>query len=619
MLKLAFQLVAALILGSVACESQEFDYIVVGAGPTGIMTAMGLAKAGYSTLIIEAGTDNISLNTTVPGLSFQSLEDQEIAWNYHVKHYPENTGKRQRVLYPKASGVGGCSIHNAMIHVMANSRDFRQMVELTNDEGWSESSFRKYFNRIAYSDITDMLPLMKVMNHLGPVTNLMKAAEGVMTPQTRLNSGRFLRLSEINMANFLSIDLKLLDIVEKIVGSSLFNSLLRNGLNQVSITGNMMTDTVGDMLVPFNSDPAKNGGRRYGVREHLLESKGLPITIWTNTLVTRVILDNNRRAVGVEYLKGKHLYRASVRAPKYDAGTSGSVNCRKEVIISAGTFNTPQILMLSGIGDPEHLQSKGIKPIVNLPGVGKNLHDRYEVSVNYEMDSNFKLIERCKFSTDPSQDPCLKQFLVEGTGPYSSNGILAGRLTKSRNDLEEADLFTLIAPCYFTGYREGMLEDIANKKNMMTMLVLKAHTNSKAGWVKLNTNNPRDMPDINFNYFAQGAEKDLPAIIKGIRDARARFAKLDTQVREVFPGKEVQTDEQIAQYIMSTAWGHHASGTSKMGMDNMSVIDTQFRVHGVSGLRVADLSIFPDLPGYFPVLTLYLTGMKAADTILNNN
>ncbi|KXN64812.1 alcohol oxidase, partial [Conidiobolus coronatus NRRL 28638] len=546
-----------------------FDYIVVGAGPTGIMTAMGLAKAGFSTLIIEAGTDNVSLNTTVPGLNFQSLEDEEIAWNYHVKHYPENTGKRQSVLYPRSSGVGGCSIHNAMIHVMANSRDFKQMVDLTKDEGWSEESFRKYYNRITFTDMMDVVPVMKVMNHFGP----------------------------LNMANLLSPDLKLIDVIEQIVGKSLLTSFTSKGLNQLSEAGKAMTDIVGDMQVPYNADPIAHGGSRYGVREHLLEAKNLPITIWTNTLVSKVILDNERRAIGVEYLKGKHLYRASPRSSQSDSGTPGVVHCRKEVILSAGTFNTPQILMLSGIGDTEHLRQKGIKPLINLPGVGKNLHDRYEVSVNYELDSNFKVTEKCLYSTDASKDPCLKQFLEEGRGPYASNGILSSRLSKSSDNLEEADLFTLTAAAYFTGYRAGMLEDILNKKNTMTMLVLKAHGNNRAGKVQLNSKNPRDMPDINFNYFEEGADKDLPAIVKGIKDARQRLGSLNSGVRELLPGPQVKTDDQIKEYVKNTAWGHHACGTSRMGTDKMSVIDTKFRVHGVSGLRVADLSIFPNLPG----------------------
>jgi choline dehydrogenase len=618
MFSLAIKLVVGLLINSYACEDQVYDYIVVGAGPTGIMTAMGLAKAGFSTLILEAGTDNITLNTTVPGLNFHSLEDPEIAWNYHVKHYPESTGKRQKVLYPRASGVGGCSIHNAMIHVMANSRDFKEMVDLTNDQGWSEASFRKYYERITYPDMVDKSPMMKVMNHLGPFTNLIKAFSGPQAPQKKEFDEKFLRLIELNMANLLSPDLKLIDVVEQIIGKSLLTSFTEKGLNQLSDAGKAMTDLVGDMQVPYNADPIAHGGSRYGVREHLLETKNLPITIWTNTLVSKVILDNQRRAIGVEYLKGKHLYRASPRSSQSDSGTPGVIHCRKEVILSAGTFNTPQILMLSGIGDTEHLRKKGVKPLIHLPGVGKNLHDRYEVSVNYELESNFKVTEKCLYSTDASKDPCLKQFLEEGRGPYASNGILSSKLSKSNDNLQEADLFTLTAAAYFTGYRAGMLEDILNKKNTMTMLVLKAHGNNRAGIVQLNSKNPRDMPDINFNYFEEGADKDLPAIVKGIKDARQRLSNLNSGVRELLPGPQVKTDDQIKDYIKNTAWGHHACGTSRMGTDKMSVIDTKFRVHGVSGLRVADLSIFPNLPGYFPVLTLYLTGMKAADTILNS-
>ncbi|KXN72070.1 FAD/NAD(P)-binding domain-containing protein, partial [Conidiobolus coronatus NRRL 28638] len=126
-----------------------YDYIVVGAGPTGSMVATELARKGFSTLLIDAGKDYMHPNITVPAFQFNTLETEQIQWDYWVKHYDESTGLRQQVLYPKASGLGGCTLHNSLIHVYPNSRDFKEMVELTGDKSWAETTFRKYLETIA--------------------------------------------------------------------------------------------------------------------------------------------------------------------------------------------------------------------------------------------------------------------------------------------------------------------------------------------------------------------------------------------------------------------------------------------------------------------------------------
>jgi choline dehydrogenase len=149
--------------------------------------------------------------------------------------------------------------------------------------------------------------------------------------------------------------------------------------------------------------------------------------------------------------------------------------------------------------------------------------------------------------------------------------------------------------------------------------VLKAHSRNRAGTVTLNSADPRDVPRINFRYFEEGADQDMEAVLDGIRFVRAITAKLREQnlMTEEFPGDRFSTDEELKTFVRNNAWGHHASCSCAIGPpDNDGVLDSDFRVHGTSGLRVVDASVFPRIPGVFIVSAVYMIGEKAADAIL---
>ncbi|KAI0241209.1 hypothetical protein L0F63_006524 [Massospora cicadina] len=597
-----------------ACVEQVpvFDYVVVGAGPTGSMVAMGLAEKGFRTLLMDAGEDYGSANVTTPAFHVRASEDANIAWDYHVKHYDESTGLRQQVLYPRVGGLGGCTLHNAMIHILPNSIDYTNMVQVTGDESWGEENMRRYYNKIVRPTILDRLAPMRAMNQLGTMFQSMSDAA---TSAFSSKSEGWLKLSSVNIFNLLADDKKLFDLVSNVLQKALVSDIFGFDINSYLSGGKLATDGERSFLIPMNTD-VKQANQRVGIRERLMEAvKTTPLTIWTSSLATRVLLTSSNRAYGVRFLRGKYLYQAGKRI-NVNPGKLGKVYARKEVIVSAGTFNTPQLMMLSGIGDPEHLEEMGIMPHVNLPGVGRNLHDRYEVSLNVRFNEPFAVLDGCLFKGDDT-DPCFKRFRETASGPYTFNGVLTGETRKSDESLPVPDLFMLTAPINFWGYHEGMGDEVLENKDVFSILILKAHTNNRNGYVKLRSRDPTVVPDINFRYFTQGAEKDLPPIIKGLRDARNILKKFASGYTEINPGPNVQSDKDLADHIIRNAWGHHATGTMKIGPPGnpMTVLDGKFRVKGTKRLRVVDMSIFPDIPGYFPVLYLYMVGAKAADVI----
>jgi choline dehydrogenase len=332
----------------------------------------------------------------------------------------------------------------------------------------------------------------------------------------------------------------------------------------------------------------------------------------------------------VDYLEGPSLYGADPRSTSSKPSDSGSVDVNREVIISAGTFNTPQLLKLSGIGPKKELQSFDIPVLVDLPGVGTNLQDRYEATVIGKTDSDFTITSKCTFiETDP--DPCLEDW-KKGLGPidkgvYATNGIALAAVLKSSVAENEPDLLVSGAPARFTGYFPGYALDSLADARHWAWIILKAHSRNNAGTVTLKSKDPRDMPMINFNYYNTGVndngegDKDLQATYEGFQFARKAFDSLiplDGDFDEVWPGNIVTNREEAKQFLKDEAWGHHASCTCPIGSDDdpMAVLDSQFKVRGTDGLRVVDASVFPKIPGFYIALPLYMVAEKASNVII---
>jgi choline dehydrogenase len=316
--------------------------------------------------------------------------------------------------------------------------------------------------------------------------------------------------------------------------------------------------------------------------------------------------------------------------------------------------------MLSGIGPADHLGEERPGPgridvRVELERVGTNLQDRYEVGIVTKVTKPFGSTEACTFA-DPAlgiaeecdearcvpdgveRDPCLVDW-TKGKGVYLSNGgilAIARRSTQSWTaGGKDADLFIFGLPGYFRGYEAGYSKKVSSTaKDHFSWLCLKGHTRNRAGTVRLRTNDPRDLPAINFRNFddrkaTADARADLDAVVEGVEHIRAILEKSEKLDRlnlidgkwglaEVYPGTAAPRADRAktAEWVRENAWGHHASCTCPMGKSpGDSVLDGKFRVHKTARLRVVDASVFPRIPGFFIVAPIYMISEKASDVI----
>lgn len=349
--------------------------------------------------------------------------------------------------------------------------------------------------------------------------------------------------------------------------------------------------------------------------------------------MTKVRFDSNDtvpRAVGVDYLEGSSLYRADPRSGSAVETGSGSVDASREVILAAGAFNTPQLLKLSGVGPRSELESFDIPVVVDLPGVGTNMQDRLEATLIGKTDSDFAITSKCTF-LQTSPDQCLEAY-ESGVDPitkgvYATNGIAVAVTMKSSVAQDEPDLLISGAPAKFKGYFPGYAADSLADAQHWAWIILKAHSRNNAGTVTLKSTDPRDMPRILFNYLDTGvttdgaADKDLQATYEGFQFARKAFdslVPLDGSFPEVWPGSKVSSEANVKTFLQDEVWGHHASCTCPIGADDdpMAVLDSNFKVRGIEGLRVVDASVFPKIPGFYIALPLYMVSAKASDVII---
>lgn len=477
---------------------------------------------------------------------------------------------------------------------------------------------------------------------------------------------------------------------KRLVGGRLFRDLDLNDMDRARTRPEAVA------LVPL---AVSRTGIRRGPREWLLETRRLlrgerdkflgadvfagEIRIATDIFVRRVIFRSGGdcqppSAIGVEFSRGRHLYDPGRPLDELDELEKHYCYARREILLCGGAFNTPQILMLSGVGDKEHLRVNGVEGIagiggelqhevfVDLTGVGQNLLDRYEISVISEMAESFSMLDGVKFDPNATDDKALNEWKAKKTqkpraGLYATNGAALAILKRSEPADSKPknlppDLLLLGLPVAFRGYYPGWSKDLLtrpgdgglqSRRNLWTWAILKAYSKNR-GTVRLRSSNPFDSPAIDFCYFGQcdaaksqsnpdlRGDDDFAALefaIQYVRRLNAAAAKLmkdrDATSAEIQPGSDKTSGSvALADWIVHEAWGHHASGTCRIGSDpwraNVSelkdkeaVLDSSFRVHGVRGLRVVDASVFPTIPGYFISVPIYLVSEKAADTILD--
>jgi choline dehydrogenase-like flavoprotein len=662
---------------------------------------------------------------------------------------PHPTGGKQGIFYPRSSGIGGCTAHHAMITIRPNDKDWNYIAQLTGDDSWRASAMRGYFAKLERNQYLDAYGhfLNKL---LGPIYKLWRWLALLFDPRAVLDNGGhgsagWVPTNLIDPFLVSTIAKKDQPFFKVIVRAALgvwhgkwspIGWLERQLLQSRVVAAIDFNDVntrrahpEGVFLIPLGIEgeqgPDDQGlpgmGCRFGVREFLLAVRDQHpnrLVIKTGAHVTRVLFERTGdeetpRAIGVECAEGDHLYEASPmqKAPTERRASYFVKKRGGEIILCGGAFNTPQLLMLSGIGDLAHLtkiadeaakdraeksvpctlqdpngnvlrDDKGQPHRINLPGVGRNLQDRYEVTVVSELNKELETLNGISFEPGDEKDPARRQWLQKKTGLYATNGGTLAVIRVSEPAKKEGekvpDIFTFGAPAAFRGYywnwsRElfkPTLDAPEEERKIWTWVILKAYTNNRNGTVRLRTTSPFDAPEICFDVFNETAEREaleiarecqslvdlgkaLPAALEernrknaeivgesrrdlaALVDAVAFMRKVNARnpkqfVREIQPGAEIPDDSSaMKEWVKTQAWGHHCSCTCRIGgdawqadparlSDKEAVLDSRFRVHGTTGLRVVDASVFPKIPGYFILAPILMVSEKAADTLLED-
>lgn len=611
-----------------------YEYVVIGSGAGGGPVAARLALAGHKTLLIEAGDDQgTNVNYTVPAYNAKVSEDDKVSWNFFVRHYaddeqqardwktsydlpdgsiytglaPPEGAVMKGTLYPRTGTLGGCTAHNALIAVYPHQSDFEYMANLTGDSSWSPSNMRTYFEKLEKNQYL----VAGIEGH---------GYNGWLETETAP----------------LSIPLGDTQLLSMLTGGAWALGNLTGGVIDLAtlIAGDANADTIERDQVPgyYQIPLSTNDAHRTGAREFVVAvrdavnidgSKAYPLDVRLNCHVTKIVFDNSTSpptATGVEFLDGAHLYSASPLSGS--TGVAGSATASREVILAGGVYNSPQLLKLSGVGPRAELESLGIPVVADLPGVGTNLQDHYEISVNAKVPANWTAFDGCTFSFDGEYDECLDRWntpILGDRGTYSSAGLAATMLYKSTVTQDDSfDVFAFGGPVNFRGYFPNYSYNATKLHDWFSWAILKAHPRNRAGSVTLRSVDPLDMPEIVFNYFQDGADDDLQALYEAIELARDAYGRQLVPTIESLPGNATDTEEAVKQYVRDGAWGHHASSTCAIGTDDdeYAVLDTNFKVRGVNSLRVVDASVYPRIPGTFTAVSTYMVSEKAADVIL---
>jgi len=340
------------------------------------------------------------------------------------------------------------------------------------------------------------------------------------------------------------------------------------------------------------------GGRRTSsARAYLYPAMRRPnLTIQTSALVHRIVVRGGR-AVGVQYAR---------------RGRLTTVDAGSEVVLAAGAYGSPQVLQLSGIGRPDELRAVGIEPVHELPGVGRNLADHPNIINEYDLVGDEGLTRYLR--ADRAALAALRWF-ARSTGPFASTGTVANVFARSTEGLDRPDLQMMALP--LSGDARVWVPGV-QRRPVARLSVRTGYLDQKSrGWVRLRSADPRDPPRIFLNLFAEPG--DLDGMVRALHLSRRIYAQSPLReliARENLPGAEVRSDADAAEYIRRHATHRaHPACSCRMGNDADAVVDASLRVHGLSGLRVADASVMPTLPRGNPNLPIMMIGEKAADLI----
>jgi choline dehydrogenase len=578
-----------------------YDYIVVGSGPGGSTVATRLALNNFKVLLIEAGPDYDDGVTRTPIFWPINQLNPKIIANFNPYLYSEEDKKT--IEYPRGITLGGSAQINVMVAMKANPSEWDHIEQITGDSNWNQEIIKN-----KYQTLTE-----KCQYCTNGDDNENK--DGWLNTSIAANREP-LQLTEIN---------------------PVLDDLLKNVKSEYRFNPNVNKENFYDSYFYTPESITEETGQRgstYRRIKNIQSMKNSNLYVWADTFVTKLIIDpKTKEACGVEYVQGSHLYKASSLASSSSNSHSfkkSSIYAKREIIVSGGQWMTPQLLQLSGIGDQNLLKQFGIDIIQDLPGVGVNQQDRSEATyvVKLKKDVNIagKRAEGCTFNTTPV-DPCLIDYIKNPkTNYYSSNGGLFAMFRstqpKQPNFPDTALVFLSVR---FTGFRKDWVTESLQYPvgTYLSVIVNLARVQNDLGTVRIQSTNAFDTPLIQLNHF-KGANKqtEINRLIENIRYLRKLL--IDSPFSqyidfEELPGRNLQTDEQLSEFIQEYVWGHHACCTAKMGntkTDPLAVLNSKAQVKGIKNLRVCDISIFPKIPGYYPFMSVITACEKIADDII---
>lgn len=525
-----------------------YDYVIVGAGSAGCVLANRLSEdPAVSVLILEAGEQPTGLFRNMPAAIKQTMQRADLNWGFMSEPEPGLDGRQLSLIRGKT--VGGCSQINGMIYARGHPKDYDDWAAM-GCEGWSYEDVLPYFKRSE----TSWTGENEFHGGEGPL--------GVSRPRDpSLLTDKF-EAAARNAGYAANDD---------------YHAQPNEGFVPIELTASRgrRANTGSAFLAPVL-------GRRN-------------LTLITEAQGSKVVLENGR-AVGVEYVKD---------------GQSVVARAEGEVILSAGAYGSPHILMLSGIGPAAELREAGITLRHDLPGVGKNLIEHPMLYMQFAARQQTFLNE---LRFDKAVLSVLR-WATTGEGPFATNACAGNMYVKTDPSLDRSDMqFGL--PVVAMGSNLWAPWKAASMKHGMSLGVIALAQDSR-GHVRLRSADPLAAPRITLNLLTEAS--DMTRMIRGVRMARDFYRQAplsDIVTGELAPGDQYQTDEELAAVLRANcATAHHPVGTCKMGVDADSVVDPQLRVRGVLGLRVADASIMPTIPGGNTNVPAIMIGEKASDLI----